>query len=49
MIFPNPLNPKLPDSAIVDVRVPPTSRLPGGVADAGFFGEKWAWRGEGDK
>lgn len=33
--------PKLPDFAIVDVNVPASSRLPGGVADAGFFGERW--------
>ena len=33
--------PKLPDFAIVDVRVPASSRAPGGIADAGFFGENW--------
>lgn len=33
--------PKLPDWAIVDVRVPPDSRRPGGIVEAGFFGEDW--------
>lgn len=33
--------PKLPDWAIVDVRVPPNSRFPGKIADADFFDEKW--------
>ena len=33
--------PKLPDFAIVDVEVPATSRAPGGIASAGFFGEFW--------
>lgn len=33
--------PKLPDYAIVDVSVKPTSRAPGGIADAGFFDETW--------
>jgi hypothetical protein len=33
--------PKLPDFAIVDIDVPVSSRWPGGVVDAGFFGEKW--------
>ena len=33
--------PKLPDYAIVDVDVPVTSRAPGGIVHAGFFGEKW--------
>ncbi len=33
--------PKLPDYAIIDIGVPPTPRAPGGIADAGFFGEKW--------
>lgn len=32
---------KLPDYAIVDVNQPVTSRLPGGIATAGFFGERW--------
>jgi hypothetical protein len=33
--------PKLPDWAVIDVKVPATSRAPGGVAAAGFFGERW--------
>jgi dienelactone hydrolase len=33
--------PKLPDFAVIDVRTPPSSRLPGKVATAGFFDEQW--------
>lgn len=33
--------PKLPDYAIVDVSIPVSSRAPGGIVDAGFFGEHW--------
>ncbi len=33
--------PKLPDWAIIDVRIPPNSRLPGKVVDANFFDEQW--------
>jgi pimeloyl-ACP methyl ester carboxylesterase len=33
--------PKLPDWAVVDVSQPVTSRWPGGIASAGFFGERW--------
>lgn len=33
--------PKLPDWAIIDLKVPVSSRAPGGVAAAGFFGEQW--------
>lgn len=33
--------PKLPDYAIVDATTPMTSRLPGKIAAAGFFDEKW--------
>ena len=33
--------PKLPDWAIVDITVPVSSRAPGGIANAGFFGEQW--------
>ena len=33
--------PKLPDYAVIDVSQPVTSHAPGGVAAAGFFGEKW--------
>jgi pimeloyl-ACP methyl ester carboxylesterase len=32
---------KLPDYAIIDITVPPNSRYPGKIADAGFFDEKW--------
>jgi hypothetical protein len=33
--------PKLPDYAIVDIDTRVTTRSPGGVARAGFFGERW--------
>jgi hypothetical protein len=33
--------PKLPDYAVVDVDVPVSSRLPGGVVAADFFDERW--------
>ena len=33
--------PKLPDYAVIDVGVPVSSRTPGGIAAAGFFGESW--------
>jgi len=33
--------PKLPDYAIIDTSVPVSSRAPGGIAAAGFFGEQW--------
>lgn len=33
--------PKLPDWAVVDITKPVTSKAPGGIVDAGFFGEKW--------
>jgi dienelactone hydrolase len=33
--------PKLPDWAIIDVRVPPNARTPGKVVEAGFFNEEW--------
>jgi hypothetical protein len=39
--------PKLPDWAVVDVKVPVSSRLPGGIAAAGFFGERWELKVEG--
>jgi hypothetical protein len=32
---------KLPDYAVIDVGTPPTPRLPGPVAEAGFFDEQW--------
>jgi pimeloyl-ACP methyl ester carboxylesterase len=34
--------PKLPDYAVVDVSVPPSTRHPGKIVTAGFFNEKWA-------
>ncbi len=34
--------PKLPDWAIVDLRVKPDSRWPGKVVDADFFDETWS-------
>jgi hypothetical protein len=34
-------SPKLPDYAVIDVRSPPSTRLPGAVAAAGFFDEGW--------
>jgi hypothetical protein len=33
--------PKLPDWVIVDLTVPPHSRGPGKIVDAGFFNESW--------
>jgi len=33
--------PKLPDWAVVDLETPPSSRYPGKVVAAGFFGEAW--------
>ncbi len=33
--------PKLPDWAIVDISVPVSARLPGGITEAGFFDEQW--------
>ena len=33
-------NAKLPDYAVLDIRVPIAERIPKGVAHAGFFGEK---------
>src|SRR5439155_6890479 len=33
--------PKLPDFAVVDIAVPPSSRAPGGIVAAGFFDEMW--------
>jgi hypothetical protein len=35
---------KLPDWAVIDLSKPKTSQAPGGVADAGFFGESWEWK-----
>lgn len=36
--------PKLPDWAIIDLSKPSSSRAPGGIANAGFFGERWELR-----
>src|SRR5207248_8733725 len=36
--------PPLPDWAIVDTRVPPDSRRPGGIVAADFFDEAWELR-----
>lgn len=33
--------PKLPDWALIDITKPVTTRLPGGIANAGFFSERW--------
>jgi hypothetical protein len=33
--------PKLPDYAVVDTSTPRNAKSPGGIAAAGFFGEKW--------
>src|SRR5262249_26768071 len=35
-------SPKLPDWAVIDVTVPPNTRSPGGVVEAGFFSEEWS-------
>jgi hypothetical protein len=37
--------PKLPDYAVIDVNVPVSSRGPGGVVAADFFGEQWELKG----
>jgi hypothetical protein len=37
--------PKLPDWAVVNVEVPASATSPGGIAGAGFFGEKWEVEG----
>jgi hypothetical protein len=39
--------PKLPDYAVVDVSVPVSSRVPGGVVAADFFNERWQLSGGG--
>jgi len=36
--------PKLPDWAVINLDQPRNSRTPGGIADAGFFGEAWEWQ-----
>ena len=35
--------PKLPDWAVIDLRIPPSLKWPGLVVDAGFFDEGWQW------
>ena len=40
---------KLPDYAVIDVDTPPSSRLPGTVATAGFFDEHWKLQADGGK
>jgi hypothetical protein len=40
---------KLPDYAVIDVKTPPSSRLPGGVVNAGFFDEHWKLQADGGK
>lgn len=39
---------KLPDWAIVDVTVPVSSRAPGGIVRAGFFGEQWELKADSE-
>src|SRR5262249_12855306 len=34
--------PKLPDWAVIDLSTPASTRAPGRIAAAGFFGERWA-------
>ncbi len=36
--------PKLPDWAVIDITQPATSQWPGGISQAGFFGEMWEWK-----
>jgi hypothetical protein len=35
---------KLPDWAVIDVTKPADAQVPGGISDAGFFDEAWAWK-----
>ena len=35
---------KLPDWAMIDVTKPANAQVPGGIADAGFFDERWQWK-----
>src|SRR5205823_6706227 len=37
--------PRLPDWAILDVNQPPTPQRAAGIAEAGFFGERWELTG----
>ncbi len=39
--------PRLPDYAVVDIDQPLTSRAPGKIVAAGFFGERWELRNDG--
>lgn len=41
--------PKLPDYAVLNIRVPMSSRQPGQVVTAGFFDERWEWSAAGSK
>jgi hypothetical protein len=41
--------PKLPDYAVVNVRVPVSSRVPGEIVAAGFFNERWDLTAAGSK
>jgi hypothetical protein len=41
-------SPKLPDWAVVDIAVPPDSRKPGKIVEAGFFDEGWGFAIAGD-
>jgi predicted peptidase len=41
--------PKLPDYAIVDINIPVSSRAPGGIVAAGFFGERWELPGSSEQ
>jgi hypothetical protein len=41
--------PKLPDYAVVDLRMPASSRAPGAISTAGFFGERWELTATGGK
>jgi hypothetical protein len=38
--------PKLPDWAVVDLRYPPTTQVPGVILNAGFFDETWGWKSQ---
>jgi len=37
-------NPKLPDWAVIDIRIPSSDTAPGRIVDAGFFDEFWRMR-----
>ncbi len=42
-------NAKLPDWAVVDLNMPPSTRWPGLIADAGFFDEQWKFTADRGK